>query len=142
MDVVSIKLNMLYDGLFHAFTWVVTLAGVILLARGLDAEPRRLPVARTLGGAMLVGCGMFNVVEGLIDHQLLGLHHVHPGAGQLAWDIGFIVVSGLLAGIGGLMLVHHGERPAPPRDGTNTPSRDVAPPNVGTRSREAPTTLG
>ena len=54
---------------------------------------------------MLVGWGMFNVVEGLIDHQILGLHHVHPGAGQLAWDIGFIVVSGLLVVIGGLILV-------------------------------------
>ena len=105
VDVVSIKLNMLYDGLFHAVMWTVTLVGVVLLARGLGGEPRRLPIAWTLGGSMLVGWGMFNVVEGLIDHQLLGLHHVHPGAGQLAWDVGFIVVSGLLVFIGGLILV-------------------------------------
>jgi uncharacterized membrane protein len=26
----------------------------------------------------------------MIDHQILGIHHVHPGAGQLAWDLGFL----------------------------------------------------
>ena len=100
VDVVSIKLNMLYDGLFHAFMWLATLTGVIILARAMGA-PHRLPIARTLGGAMLVGWGMFNVVEGLIDHQILGLHHVHPGAGQLAWDVGFIVVRGSSSFSGG-----------------------------------------
>ncbi|ATB45359.1 DUF2243 domain-containing protein [Corallococcus macrosporus] len=32
-DVVNIKVNMFWDGLFHAFTWLVTLAGVWALWR-------------------------------------------------------------------------------------------------------------
>lgn len=31
----------------------------------------------------------------MIDHQLLGLHHVHPGNHQLAWDLGFVLAGGL-----------------------------------------------
>jgi uncharacterized membrane protein len=38
--------------------------------------------------------------EGPIDHQLLGLHHVHPGAGELAWDVGFLLFGALLAAAG------------------------------------------
>jgi uncharacterized membrane protein len=115
VDVVSIKLNMLFDGLFHATMWFTTVAGVILLARTAGAE-RSVPMARTFGGAILVGAGMFNIVEGLIDHQILGLHHVHPGANQLAWDVGFIVVSAVMVAIGAFILVRSvataGLRPA------------------------------
>ncbi|MDF2693838.1 MAG: hypothetical protein K0S65_2221 [Labilithrix sp.] len=104
VDVVSIKLNMLYDGLFHAMMWITTFVGVLILVSAAGA-PHGLPVARTFGGSLLVGWGMFNIIEGLIDHQLLGLHHVHPGAGQLAWDVGFLVVSAILVTIGALVLV-------------------------------------
>lgn len=104
VDLVSVKVNMLYDGIFHAAMWLATLAGVLMLVAG-RGEEHELPVAPAFGGALLVGWGMFNVVEGLIDHQLLGLHHVHPGANQVAWDAGFIVASAALAAIGAVVLV-------------------------------------
>ena len=38
-----------------------------------------------------------NVVEGLIDHQILGVHHVRDDlGGPLSWDIGFLVFGVLL----------------------------------------------
>jgi uncharacterized membrane protein len=41
-------------------------------------------------GLVLAGWGTFNVVEGLIDHQLLGLHHVRDDlGGPLGWDLAF-----------------------------------------------------
>ena len=41
-------------------------------------------------GLLVAGWGFFNVVEGLIDHQLLGVHHVRDDLGApLSWDIGF-----------------------------------------------------
>jgi hypothetical protein len=43
----------------------------------------------------LMGWGLFNVIEGLIDHHLLGIHHVHPGDGQLAWDLAFLALGWL-----------------------------------------------
>jgi uncharacterized membrane protein len=39
-------------------------------------------------------------VEGLINHQILGLHHVHPGANQLAWDVAFLLSGVVLIAAG------------------------------------------
>ena len=32
--------------------------------------------------------GIFNLFEGIIDHQILGIHHVREES--LAWDVGFL----------------------------------------------------
>jgi uncharacterized membrane protein len=46
---------------------------------------------------MLLGFGGFNLVEGVVDHHILGLHHVREAAANpLVWDIGFLVVGALL----------------------------------------------
>src|SRR5688500_12069634 len=67
--------NMVWDGLFHLATWTITLIGVYMLwseaARG---ALRRSPLALT--GEMIFGWGAFNLVEGVVDHHLLELHHV------------------------------------------------------------------
>lgn len=99
-DLISMKYNMVWDGLFHALTWTMCAIGIGLLF----SAGRRGDVpwsGRLLLGSLVAGWGLFNFVEGLIDHQLLGLHHVHPGDHQLAWDMGFVWLGGaglLLAG--------------------------------------------
>lgn len=102
-DLVSMKYNMIWDGLFHAATWLITAAGV---ARLWTAGLREDVVwsTGTFVGSLLLGFGLFNFVEGVIDHQLLGLHHVHPGESQLAWDIGFLA-SGLVMILGGWAII-------------------------------------
>lgn len=127
-DFVGVKVNMLWDGFFHAFTWLMTAAGLALLWRaGL-----RNDVAwstRTFVGGLVLGWGLFNVVEGVIDHQVLGIHHVHPGAGQLAWDIGFLALGGVQLLIG-WALVRSGRRETAPRGVAAAhpmPARAVAP---------------
>src|SRR5688572_6356259 len=93
LDLVSMKYNMVWDGVFHVFTWLMTVAGILRLWQA----GKRRDVAwstATLAGGFLLGWGLFNAVEGTINHQLLGIHHVHPGVGQVAWDVGFIL-SGL-----------------------------------------------
>ncbi len=103
VDLVSMKVNMVWDGLFHAFTWLVTVAGVLLLWRAGRQGAADLS-GRNLAGGMLLGWGLFNFVEGVIDHQLLGVHHVHPGANELAWDLGFLA-SGLVMIVAGALLI-------------------------------------
>jgi uncharacterized membrane protein len=88
-DLVAMKYNMLWDGLFHAFTWITTAVGLALLWRALNG--RRVPwPSRIFVGGLLLGWGLFNLIEGTIDHQILRVHHVHPGDGQTAWDLGFL----------------------------------------------------
>jgi uncharacterized membrane protein len=98
-DVVSIKYNMVWDGLFHLFTWITTVVGVGLLWRA--ATKSDVPWSTsTFVGSVLLGWGAFNVVEGIIDHQLLALHHVHPGIDQAAWDVAFLLFGASLAAVG------------------------------------------
>ena len=53
---------------------------------------------------MLVGWGLFNLVEGIVDHHILTIHHVREGAGhQTAWDLAFLAFGALLV-IGGCAL--------------------------------------
>lgn len=68
---------------------------------------------RTLLGWILAGWGIFDVVEGVVNHHLLELHRVRPDAASpLAWDIGSLVV-GVLLVVGGWLLVRS-DRPRSP----------------------------
>ncbi len=111
---VAVKTNMVWDGFFHAAVWIMTVAGLLLLWRaGSRAD---VPWSgRTFLGALLAGWGLFNVVEGLIDHQILGLHHVNEYAENgVAWDIGFLVLGAALL-LGGWALIRAGANDATPR---------------------------
>lgn len=71
----AMKQNMTWDGWFHAATLALTVVGVYLLLR----DARRgipLPATGTFTGQLLLGWGLFNLVEGVVDHHLLDLHHV------------------------------------------------------------------
>lgn len=46
-----------------------------------------------LFGTLLLGFGLFNVIEGIVDHHILGIHHVNetvPPEQWIYWDLGFI----------------------------------------------------
>jgi uncharacterized membrane protein len=94
----NMRLNMVGDGLFHLVCLVLTVIGIALLNR--SAGPRS---GRRLIAWILAGWGVFNLVEGIVDHVLLGVHHVHSGPNQLLYDLGFLVLGGVLLGIGVLL---------------------------------------
>lgn len=110
IDLASAKANMVFDGLFHAVVWIATVIGVLLLF----AEGRRGDRAWSWPaflGALLVGWGLFNVIEGLVDHYLLGLHHVVELAGLSVWDHLFLAWGAAMLLAGGL-LMRRARRPA------------------------------
>jgi uncharacterized membrane protein len=102
-DLAAMKVNMVWDGLFHAFTWAMTVAGLFRLWSA-GHRPDVPWSTRTFGGALLLGWGSFNVIEGIVNHHVLGIHHVHPGENELAWDLAF-VVSGLVMSAAGSIMV-------------------------------------
>jgi uncharacterized membrane protein len=89
----NLKLNILWDGIFHSSTYLFVVAGLFILWR--FAQRRHLFWStRLLASTMLLGWGAFNVVEGIIDHQLLGIHHVNelvPPSRRVFWDTGFLI---------------------------------------------------
>lgn len=101
----DVRLNVLWDGLFHAATYLFTVAGVVLIWR---AWKRRdvPPSGRTLLGSTVAGWGVFNLAEGTVNHFLLGIHHVWPEGpgGILLWDLAFLIWGAAFL-IGGLAAV-------------------------------------
>ena len=58
---------------------------------------------------MLLGWGLFNLVEGIVDHHILTIHHVREDvANQWAYDVGFLVFGALLV-VGGSALARSEE---------------------------------
>lgn len=98
----NLELNTLADGLFHAATWIFTVVGVTGLW-GAMRGGAALGWHRLVGG-LLAGWGGFNLVEGLVNHQLLGIHHVRPGPDELLYDLGFLVWGAAMLLIGIVLL--------------------------------------
>ena len=98
--VAGLEANTLADGFFHVFTWTCVAVATALIVRAWQrrelAPPWRMHV-----GLLLAGWGAFNVVEGLIDHQLLGIHHVRDDlGGPLGWDLAFLAFGVVLVVVG------------------------------------------
>jgi uncharacterized membrane protein len=109
----TMKLNMQADGLFHLVTWIVTLAGIFTLWSAVRG-PGPLIATRTLIGYMLVGWGGFNLVEGIIDHHLLNLHHVRDLPAHVPlYDWLFLGIGGVGLIVLGLLLRVERDRAAP-----------------------------
>ncbi|MFF7651567.1 DUF2243 domain-containing protein [Streptomyces sp. NPDC007983] len=114
-SVSGLRMNTVWDGVFHTVCWLAVLTGLAVLYSRVTHHRRRVWASRVLWGWILVGWGLFNLVEGVLDHHLLGIHHVHGGPRQLWWDIGFLVLGALLA-VGGYGLQRSG-RPFDPEAG-------------------------
>lgn len=95
----GMRTNMTADGWFHVFDWLAVLLGIALLFRAGGRTDVRWS-GRALIGGMIAGWGLFNLVEGVIDHHLLHLHHVVERLGPSMWDWAFLAASAGLVVIG------------------------------------------
>ena len=95
----GLEANTLWDGLFHASTYLLVAVGLFMLW----TRARQGGVVwswRSLLGWSLLGWGLFDLVEGVVDHHILQIHHVRPGPDQLTYDLGFLAVGALLVVVG------------------------------------------
>src|SRR5262249_33927512 len=100
-------------GIFHAFTWLVTLVGIFMLwnaAKYQVDRAKRLPSTRTFVGSLTLGWGLLNLTEGAINHHLLALHNVREFSNPLPWNIGFLIIGGGLMITIGWALMRRGVR--------------------------------
>jgi uncharacterized membrane protein len=110
----NLEVNTFWDGLFHASTYIFVLLGLIILWRTAHRTHVRWS-GRLLVGTILMGFGIFNLVEGVIDHHVLGIHHVNetvPRDQWIWWDLGFLIWGAAML-LGGWFLFTGGQRATP-----------------------------
>lgn len=108
----GLEMNTVWDGVFHTICWLAVLTGLAVLYARVTHHRRRVWTSRVLWGWVLAGWGLFNIVEGLLDHQILGIHHVHEGPHRIWWDLGFLLLGVLL--LAGGHLLRRGATPFDP----------------------------
>jgi uncharacterized membrane protein len=103
----GLETNTLADGFFHIGTWLLVVGGWIAALHAWRVG--RLAASWSFHvGLVLVGWGLFNLVEGTVDHHLLGVHHVRDDLGApVGWDVGFLVL-GLGLVVAGMALYRRG----------------------------------
>ncbi|MCF6522590.1 DUF2243 domain-containing protein [Streptomyces sp. JJ36] len=104
----GLEMNTVWDGVFHTVCWLSVLLGLAVLYSRVTHDRRRVWASRVLWGWILAGWGLFNLVEGVLDHHVLGIHHVHAGDDRLWWDLGFLALGALLLA-GGWLLQRSGQ---------------------------------
>jgi uncharacterized membrane protein len=88
----NLRLNTLWDGIFHSATYVFVVTALYLFWRGAHRQHVYWS-SKLICGSLLLGWGLFNSVEGVIDHEILGIHHVNELVAlsqRPAWDLGFL----------------------------------------------------
>jgi uncharacterized membrane protein len=121
---INAKINMVWDGLFHAFTWLTTAVGLAVLWRA--GARRDVPWSGAIfAGSLIAGWGVFNLVEGIIDHHILGVHHVVEALGLSIYDYLFLASGVLLLAIG-FGLIRSGKNRVQREQQTTPYRRDVA----------------
>jgi uncharacterized membrane protein len=106
--VVNLQINMFWDGLFHVLTWVMTAVGLAILWHAV--RQRNVPLStKALVGAMIFGWGLFNLVEGIIDHHILHIHHVTETDDHLLWDLAFLASGMVMIVVGWLVIGRRNE---------------------------------
>lgn len=102
-SVVNMEINMFWDGIFHVFTFAMTLAGIVMLF-----QAHKVPLvhwsARAFVGANLFGWGLFNLVEGTLNHHILHIHHVVETHGESLFDAAFLASGGVFMILGWLLI--------------------------------------
>ncbi len=94
----GLETNTVWDGIFHAATWLCVLAGTAWLwRRAIDPRDRRWIA---LVGPLVTGWGLFNLLDSVVNHYLLGIHHVRAGAHERAYDVAFLVLAVALVAAG------------------------------------------
>ena len=106
-SVQNLKINTLWDGIFHAATYFFVLIGLAGFWRAAH-RPHPWWSGKMLGGTTLMGFGLFNVVEGIVDHHVLKIHHVNETVAidhWIYWDLGFLAWGAAMLVGGGALLI-------------------------------------
>jgi uncharacterized membrane protein len=91
-----LETQILADGLFHMLMYVVVTTGLWLLWRARLVLASGDASCRTVGGAALLGFGIWNVVDVAFFHWILGIHRIRIDVPDpMTYDLGWLALFGL-----------------------------------------------
>ncbi|MFP7478891.1 DUF2243 domain-containing protein [Terribacillus saccharophilus] len=96
-DLSSTTWGLVSDGFFHALSWFATVGGLFLFA---DLRRRRSLILLRWGGAVLLGSGVFQLYDGLIQHKLFRIHQIRYGVDIFYYDLIWNGIAVLLIAVG------------------------------------------
>jgi uncharacterized membrane protein len=122
----DLRTQVLADGLFHLFMYVVAAAGLGLLLR--SRERLQAPGSqRRLLAAALTGFGAWHLLDAVLSHWWLGLHRIRMDSAQpLLWDLGWLAAFGLAPLLAAWHVGHVGHRPGGPDGKAGIPAMLLA----------------
>lgn len=102
-DKSTTDIGLISDGLFHAFSWFATIGGLFIFA---DLRRRNaLLLLRWLGGVLL-GSGIFQLYDGIIQHKLMKIHQIRYVDNVLYYDWIWNIIAIALILAGSILIVH------------------------------------
>jgi uncharacterized membrane protein len=105
LDFTSKSVNMFWDGIFHAFTFLITFFGIALLY-SLLVKNNIIKHRNLFIGGLLLGWGFFNIIEGILNHHIFKFHSVKDfDLNPQIWNLSFLFFSILLIVLG-YFLIH------------------------------------
>jgi len=98
------SINMFWDGIFEAITWIFTFIGILLLWQSRRRTDLHLSNSLFTGG-LIGGWGIFNLMDSIFNHYLFRFHNVRENVAEVAaWNLGFLILSLAMILLGGLMM--------------------------------------
>jgi uncharacterized membrane protein len=94
---------LLSDGLLHAAELLALVGGFFWFA---DLRRRQVLHRQAGWGGLLVGAGLFQLFDGLVDHKLLRVHQVRYGVHLPPYDIAWNLAGALLVLAGAAVTWH------------------------------------
>jgi len=83
-DKSTTSVGLFSDGLFHAFSWFATVGALFLVA---DLRRRQSFWLKRWICGVLIGIGLFQLYDGLVQHKIFRLHQIRYDVEILPYDI-------------------------------------------------------
>jgi len=99
-DLSTPEVALLADAFFHAFGWFITVWGLFLLA---DVRRRGGVRWARWAGAVVVGVGVFQLLDGVFFHKVLRIHQIRYDVELWPYDLTWIGTA-LLAVVVGVLV--------------------------------------
>jgi uncharacterized membrane protein len=91
----DIRVQILWDGLFHVAVYLVAAVGLFLLWRARDGFAASGADRRLLAAALL-GFAVWQAVDIVLFHWIIAIHRIRVDVpNPLAWDVGWLLTTGL-----------------------------------------------